>query len=161
MIAIRKANELDQDAVWQIISEVIKKGDTYVFDANSTKDEMLNYWFASGVHTYVATQYDIVVGTFIIKNNQPGRGSHIANASYMVAEAAFGNGIGQTMGEFSLLEAKSMGYLAIQFNIVIKTNERAWKLWQKLGFNIIGEVPNAFMHQTLGLTNAYIMHKKL
>ena len=79
----------------------------------------------------------------------------------MVSEKAFGKGIGKTMAEFSLEEARRLDYKAMQFNIVIKSNTRAVRLWQRLGFNIIGEIPDAFNHKENGLTNAYIMHRKL
>jgi ribosomal protein S18 acetylase RimI-like enzyme len=79
----------------------------------------------------------------------------------MTLPSASGKGIGTTMGKFSLQEAKKLGYHAMQFNLVIKSNERAIKLWQKLGFKIIGEIPEAFQHQTNGLTNAYIMWQAL
>lgn len=160
-IKIRKANEKDQEAIWQIISEVIAAGDTYVFSPGSGRDEMLEYWCGNDKHTYVAEADGKVLGTFILKDNFPGLGSHVANASYMTLPAASGKGIGRAMGEFSLPEAKRLGYKAMQFNIVVKTNERAVRLWQKLGFRIIGEVPEAFDHAKLGLVNAYIMWKKL
>ena len=122
---------------------------------------MLAYWCGQDKHTYVATIGGLVVGTFIIKDNQPGLGSHIANASYMTSPAASGKGIGKAMGEFSLKEAKRFGYKAMQFNIVIKSNEKAIRLWEKLGFKIIGEIPEAFNHKQNGLTNAYIMYRKI
>ena len=96
-----------------------------------------------------------------MKDNQPGLGSHVANAGYMTSPDAFGKGIGKAMALFSLEEAKNLGYRAMQFNLVIKTNERAVELWKKLGFAIIGEIPEAFNHKSLGLTNAYIMYRKL
>ena len=160
-MSIRKATEADQDAIWDIIQPVIAKGDTYVFDPNSTKEKMLAYWLSAEKHTYVATQNETIVGTFFIKDNQPDLGSHIANAGYMTAPSASGQGIGMTMCEFSLEEAKRLGYRAMQFNIVMKSNEIAVRLWQKLGFTIIGEIPEAFNHPQNGLTNAYIMYQKL
>lgn len=161
MTTIRKATSADQDAVWEIIHAVISKGDTYVFAPDSPKEKMLAYWFADDRHTYVATQNDRIVGTFVLKDNQPDLGAHIANAGYMTAPDASGQGIGQLMGAFSLEEARRLGYKAMQFNIVIKTNERAVRLWQKLGFHIIGEIPEAFNHSEKGLVNAYIMYQKL
>jgi ribosomal protein S18 acetylase RimI-like enzyme len=101
------------------------------------------------------------VGTFFIKDNQPDLGSHIANAGYMTAPGTFGKGIGRAMGEFSILEAARLGYKAMQFNIVIKSNERAVALWKSMDFEIIGEIPDAFNHQQNGLTNAYIMYRKI
>lgn len=158
---IRIATEKDKDAVWDIIQAVISTGDTYVFSPDSPKEEMLQYWFHSDTLTYVAEDSDEIVGTFIIKENQPGLGSHVANASYMVSPKHRGKGIGRKMGVFSLSAARDVGYLSIQFNIVIKTNDIAVKLWQELGFDIIGEIPDAFRHSELGLTNAYIMSRKL
>lgn len=161
MLKIRKAIPEDNDQIWKIIREVISKGDTYTFDPNSSKETMLDYWCGQDRHTYVATDEGEIVGTFMIRDNQPGLGSHIANAGYMVSESASGKGVGKTMGEFSLEEARRLGYKAMQFNIVIKSNTRAIQLWQKLGFKIIGEIPDAFDHKENGLTNAYIMHRKL
>jgi ribosomal protein S18 acetylase RimI-like enzyme len=161
MIEIRKATEADHEAIWQIISEVIAGGDTYVFSPNSSKETMLGYWCGADKHTYVAHIEEEIVGTFVIKDNQPGLGSHIANAAYMVSKKHEGRGIGQTMGEFSLTEARRLGYQAMQFNIVVSTNQRAVKLWQNIGFKIIGEIPEAFQHCTNGLTSAYIMYQKL
>ena len=161
MFNIRTATPEDYDQIWDIIKEVISKGDTYAFDPNSSKQAMLEYWCGDDRHTYVATDNGEIVGSFVIKDNQPGLGSHIANAGYMVTEKAAGKGIGRAMGEFSLEEAKRLGYIGMQFNIVVKSNTRAVQLWQKLGFSIIGEIPDAFNHKQLGLTNAYIMYRKL
>lgn len=101
------------------------------------------------------------MGTFWLKPNQPGLGSHIGNAGYMVAPEANGRGVGRLMAEFSLVEAKKLGFTAMQFNFVVKSNEVAVKLWQSVGFEIIGEIPKAIRHSHLGLTNAYIMYREL
>lgn len=161
MLTIRKATSLDHDAVWEIIHTVIAEGDTYTFYPDSSKEKMLAYWFGPDRHTYVATDDGVVVGTFVMKDNQPDLGSHIANAGYMTSPSAAGKGVGKAMCEFSMDEARRLGYSAMQFNIVIKSNEKAVRLWQKMGFEIIGEIPDAFKHIKLGLTNAYIMYRKL
>ena len=160
-IGIRKAIEADEDAIWLILQQVISKGDSFAFDPNTPKEKMMAYWMESEKHTYVAILDDMIVGSFFIKANQPGLGSHIANAGYMTSPLASGKGIGKAMGQFSLEEAKRLGYQAMQFNIVVKSNERAVRLWQSLGFEIIGEIPEAFNHQSLGMTNAYIMYQRL
>jgi len=161
MIHIRKAGKKDYDSIWRIIQEVIAPGDTYVFDPDSSRGQMLGYWCGRDKHTYVAELDGIVAGTFILKDNLPDLGSHVANASYMTQPSYFGKGIGRAMGEFSLSEASRLGYRAMQFNIVVKTNERAIGLWKKLGFKIIGEIPEAFRDRSLGYVNAYIMWRKL
>jgi ribosomal protein S18 acetylase RimI-like enzyme len=160
-IIIREAHVSDQEETWEIIKQVIATGDTYAFAPNSSKEKMLSYWFGNDKQTYVAINNNTLAGTFIIKNNQPDLGSHIANAAYMVSPQSAGQGIGKLMGEFSLIEAKKLGYRAMQFNLVIKSNETAVRLWQKIGFEIIGEIPEAFNHAKKGYTNAYIMYREL
>lgn len=161
MLKIRQAREEDHDPIWQIIREVISKGDTYVFEPASSRDDMLAYWCGAEKHTFVALLQDKVVGTFIIKDNQPGLGAHIANASFMVAESFSGQGIGKKMGEYALAEARRLGYRAMQFNMVVGSNQRAVHLWQSLGFEIIGEVPEAFRHPGGSFSSAFIMYRRL
>jgi ribosomal protein S18 acetylase RimI-like enzyme len=122
---------------------------------------MLGFWCADDRHTYVALIDDAVAGTFMLKDNQPDLGSHIANGAYMTSPSVRGQGVGFAMGEYSIKEATRLGYKAMQFNIVIKSNRQAVALWRKLGFFIIGEIPEAFSHRENGLTNAYIMYRKL
>ncbi|MEM1319117.1 MAG: GNAT family N-acetyltransferase [Bacteroidota bacterium] len=160
-VSIRKATAADQEAIWQIIQLVIAGGDTYVFAPDSSKEKMLAYWCGADKYCYVAVDDNRVLGTFIIKDNFPDLGAHVANASYMTHPAEFGKGIGKIMGAYSLGEARRLGYKAMQFNIVVKRNERAVRLWEKLGFQTIGEVPEAFNHATEGLVNTLIMWRKL
>ena len=158
---IRKANSQDQEQVWQILQAINAKGDSFAFSPDISKEEMLAYWFDEHKHTYVAVEGNEIIGSFFFKDNQPGLGSHIANAAYAVSPKARGKGMGKIMGEFSLAEARRMSYTAMQFNLVVKTNEGAVKLWKSLGFEIIGEIPEAFKHSQLGFVNAYIMYRKL
>lgn len=161
MTEIRDAIDSDKAAVWQIIRAVIATGDTYVFDPDTPEQEMMRYWFSADKHVYVAERDEEVVGTFWLKPNQPGLGSHVCNAAYMVSPEATGKGIGRKMAEFSFEEAKRLGFSAMQFNFVVKSNTAAVRLWQSMGFEIIGEIPDAFDHRENGLTNAYIMYRKL
>ena len=161
MAEIRKTVDRDKTAIWQIINAVIAGGDTYVYPPDSDEREMLAYWFSPEKQNYVAVLDGNVVGTFWLKANQPGLGSHVANAAYMVSPRAAGKGIGRQMAEFSLDEARRLGFTAMQFNFVVKSNTVAVALCQKLGFEIIGEIPDAFDHHHNGLTNALIMYRKL
>lgn len=121
----------------------------------------MNYWLGKDKETYVVESDGEIVGTFYLKANQPDRGSHVVNAGYMVHSKAIGKGVGKAMAEYSFTEAKRLGFLAMQFNFVIKSNTIAVNLWKSLGFEIVGEVPDAFLHPKLGLTNVYVMYKKL
>lgn len=158
---IRNAKESDKPAIWQIIKAVIAGGDTYVFDPGSSEDEMMAYWFAPDKHNYVAEVEGGIVGIFWLRPNQPGLGKHVANAAYMVSPSAHGKGIGKQMALWSLEEAKRLGFTAMQFNFVVKSNANAVALWQKIGFDIVGEIPDAFNHSKNGPTNAFIMYRKL
>ena len=161
MITIRKYRDEDKEQIWKIIEYVISKGDSFNNLPDSPRDEMLADWCSPEKHTFVAVSENKIVGTFYVKENQSGLGSHIANGSYMVAPEARGKGVGRLMGEFSIAEAKRLGFRAMQFNFVVKSNEKAVKLWKSLGFEIIGEIPEAFRHIENGFTNAYIMYRRL
>lgn len=161
MLEICIAADGDRSAVWKIIKAVIAGGDTYVFSPDTPESEMLDYWFAADRHTYVAVLGGEVVGTFWLRANQPGLGSHVANAAYMVSPEAKGKGVGRRMAEYSLDEARRVGFKAMQFNFVVKSNTVAVRLWQSLGFEIVGELPDAFDHARHGSTNAYVMFRRL
>jgi ribosomal protein S18 acetylase RimI-like enzyme len=158
---IRRAFSSDKQPVWQIMKAVIATGDTYVLDPETPEDEMIAYWFAPEKHIYVADEDGEIFGTYWLKANQPGLGSHVGNGAYMVSPNAKGKGIGRMMAEHSIGEARRLGFTAMQFNFVVKSNDVAVKLWQSVGFEIIGEIPEAFNHKQNGLTNAYIMYRKL
>jgi len=158
---IRPATKSDHDAIWEIFHAVVTPGDTYVFDPHISREDALAYWFGPNTRTYVAESSGRIVGTYILKPNQPALGSHVANAAFMVSPTARGLGAGQTMGGHCLAEARQHGFLAMQFNFVVSTNETAIRLWKKLGFTIIGTLPGAFRHATLGFVDAHIMFRKL
>lgn len=158
---IRKATPLDYDNVWDIFSQVIKTGDTYVFSPETPKTDLKKHWFANYMQTYVIEENGNILGTYIIKPNQIDLGNHIANCSYMVSPKMQGKGIGKKLCEHSLQIAKNNNFEAIQFNIVVSTNKAAVKLWKTYGFKIIGTTPKGFKHQELGLVDTYIIYKNL
>jgi ribosomal protein S18 acetylase RimI-like enzyme len=160
-LVFRLANPTDHKSLWEIIRPIIRKGGTYVFSPDSSEQEMMDYWMGTDKSTYVAEMDGKIVGTFYLKPNQPGLGNHVCNAGFMVDEKETGKGIGRKMGLFALAEAKKAGYLAMQFNFVISTNQAAVKLWQSLGFNIIGEIPEAYRHPEKGLVGAYVMYRRV
>ncbi|MEP6704496.1 MAG: GNAT family N-acetyltransferase, partial [Acidobacteriota bacterium] len=138
MTTIRITTDSDKRAVWQIIKVVIAAGDTYVFDPNTPEKEMLEYWFSPEKYVYVAEDDGTILGTYWIKPNHPGLGSHVANGAYMVSPPAAGKGIGRMMAEHSIKEARRIGFKAMQFNFVVKGNAAAAHLWKSVGFEIIG-----------------------
>jgi ribosomal protein S18 acetylase RimI-like enzyme len=158
---IRKAIDQDRHEVWEIFTAVIQTGDTYVFAPDTAKEDLDKHWFSPYMDTYVLEENGEIVGTYIIKPNHIDLGSHIANASYMVHPKAQGRGVGKLLCEHSLMEARKFGFMAMQFNLVVSTNQAAIKLWKKFGFEIIGTIPNGFNHLTLGYVDAFIMYLKL
>ena len=160
-LLITSATLADYDQIWEIIQPIIRKGDTYVFDPALTKEAMQAVWMAEKNKVYVARFKGEIVGTYFIKDNQPGLGSHVANAGYMVHPERRGLSIGRKMAEHSLIEAEKAGYKAMQFNMVISTNMHAIRLWKKLGFQQVGILPQVFNHQEQGLVDALVMHRFL
>ena len=157
----RIATNEDEDALWGILEPMVRLGGTYVFSLNTPRESLMGYWLGADKTTFVIERDGGVVGTFYLKANQEGLGDHICNAGFVVAPAVEGQGLGRWMGEFAQEVAKSRGFLAMQFNFVIKSNQRAVHLWKSLGFAIIGEIPEAYRHSELGLVPALIFHKKL
>jgi ribosomal protein S18 acetylase RimI-like enzyme len=161
MLEIRTANDQDWDKIWPIVHEVFKGGDTYPYSPETSKEDAHNIWLKTPAATYVAQQSGRIVGTYYIKPNQPGLGSHVCNAGYMVSAAARGQGIGRRMCAHSLEAAVRLGFKAMQYNLVVVTNTTAVKLWQNMGFEIIGTLPRAFNHAQLGLVDALVMYRLL
>ena len=161
MIEIRAATEADRDAIWNIFHEIIAAGDTYAFDPKMSREEALAYWFRADTHPYVAEKGDRIAGTYLVRPNQLGPGSHVANAAFMVASDAQGFGVGRRMAEHCLSEARRMGFRAMQFNFVISTNTPAIHLWEQLGFKIVGTLPGAFHHAEKGYVDVYVMYRSL
>ena len=161
MIEIRRARESDFDAIWEIFHLVVVKGDTYPYAPETTKEEAHSIWMIPSVETYIALLDGKIVATYVLKPNQAGPGSHVANAGFMVHPKYQGSGIGTVMAEHALKTAKESGYLAIQFNFVVSTNQTAVSLWKRLGFKIVATLPKVFRHQKLGLIDAYVMHRFL
>lgn len=160
-LVIRKAVSDDNSCLWEIIEPIIRAGETYVFAPDSSREKMMRYWLAPDKETYLAEQNGEILGTFFLKANQPDRGSHVVNAGYIVSSKAAGRGVGKAMAEFSFSEARRLGFRAMQFNYVVKSNTAAVSLWKKLGFEIVGEIPDAFDHPKLGMTPVYVMYRRL
>ena len=161
VLTIRPADVTDHEAIWRIFHEVVAAADTYAYPAETTRDEALSLWFPCGGWTFVAEMDGAVVGTYVMKVNQPGQGSHVANCGYMVDRAASGRGVGEALCRHSLAEASRLGFRAMQFNFVVSTNTRAVELWRRCGFAIVGTLPEAFRHPSLGLVDAYVMYRRL
>lgn len=160
-IIIRKADNGDWEKCWSIIEPVFAAGDTYPHE-NCSEAEAKEYWVNSASAFYVAEDdAGSVLGTYMLKPNVTGRGSHVCNCGYIVAPTARGQGIASKMCEHSQVEALSFGFTAMQFNYVVATNISAVALWQRLGFRIIGTLPKVFRHQSKGLVDAHIMYKLL
>lgn len=161
MISIRSAIDLDWPQMWAIFRAVVVGGDTYVFAPDTPEADARAYWFGSGIASFVAVDDEQVLGMYKLLANHRDLGSHVANASFMVAPSAQGRGIGRRMGLAALDEARRRGFLAVQFNFVVSTNQPAVHLWESLGFQIVGTLPQAFRHSTLGLVDAHVMYRFL
>ncbi|MBC7894077.1 MAG: GNAT family N-acetyltransferase [Cytophagaceae bacterium] len=161
-LTIRNISDADWPATWRILHATFAAGDTYTFPRDSSEEEIRRAWIDVPRATYVACdENDEILGTYFVKPNQAGGGSHVCNCGYVVAAAAQGRGVAAAMCEHSQAEAVGMGFRAMQFNFVVSTNERAVALWQRLGFAIVGRLPGAFLHPARGYVDALVMFKAL
>lgn len=158
---IRELSPDGFEMVWPIFQAVIQSGDTYPYDTAMTIDEARELWTTPPARTFGAWEGGDVIGCYMLKPNQPGLGSHVANCGYMVEPSARGQGIGGRLCQHSLETARAAGFLAMQFNAVVASNVAAVGLWQKHGFAVVGRVPKAFRHAEHGLTDVLVMHRFL
>jgi ribosomal protein S18 acetylase RimI-like enzyme len=160
-LRVRAWVEGDAEAVWQIFRAVVAGGDTYAYRPETGREEALALWPGPGGRCFVAVTGGRVVGTYVLRANQPGLGAHVANAAFMVDPAARGRGVGRAMGEDALVRAAAAGYRAMQFNLVVASNLAAIALWRSLGFAVVGRLPGAFHRRGEGDVDALVMYRSL
>lgn len=159
---IRPFVPTDWPVVWTLLKPIVRAGETYVFAPDIAEEEMRDIWIKLPAATFVACDAaGEILGSYFIKPNQPGLGSHVSNCGYATAAQARGRGVASAMCEHSQRQALAMGFKAMQFNFVVSSNEGAVRLWKKHGFNVVGTVPQAFQHHGLGLVDVLVMHKFL
>jgi ribosomal protein S18 acetylase RimI-like enzyme len=140
---------------------IIRDGETYALPRDMDKTTGLAYWQSAEHEVFVAEENGKIVGTYILRSNGTGGGGHVANCGYMTAASATGRGVARAMCAHSLERARERGFRAMQFNFVVSTNGRAVRLWQIFAFEILGILPKAFLHPTLGYVDAYVMYREL
>jgi ribosomal protein S18 acetylase RimI-like enzyme len=164
-LTVRPATDSDEEALWRILEPVIRAGETYPLSRDMNRADALSYWRQPAHAVFVAEQDSgserTIVGTYYLRANQTGGGAHVANCGYMTASGATGRGVATAMCQHSLAEAKRRGFRAMQFNFVIASNERAVRLWQHCGFEIVGRLPDVFDHPRLGYVDALVMIRRL
>ena len=158
---VRHATPDDAEPVWQILEPILRRGDTYALPSNWGREDALAYWFARTHEVFVAEGGGQILGTYFLHPNQLGGGAHVANCGYMTAPHATGRGVARAMCLHSLEHARANHFSAMQFNFVVSTNERAVRLWSTLGFEIVGRLPGAFNHPSLGPVDALVMFRHL
>jgi len=161
-VLIRAAVAADWPAIWPFFDAIVRAGETYAYPEGLTSEQARGLWMEQPPsHVAVAEVDGVVVASAKAGPNRPGRGAHVATASFMVDPAQAGRGIGRALGEYVLDWARAAGYRAMQFNAVVETNTAAVALWRSLGFTVVGTVPEAFDHPQHGLVGLHIMHRYL
>jgi GNAT superfamily N-acetyltransferase len=158
---IRPANASDHDSLWHILEPVIRAGETYTLPRDMSQDAALAYWTGPAHEVFVAEDAGEILGTYFLQANQRGGGAHVANCGYLTAPTATGRGVARAMCSHSLEWARQRGFRAMQFNFVVSTNARAVRLWESLGFSVVGRLPEAFLHPVEGYVDALVMYRAL
>ena len=161
-VVIRPAGTDDWPRIWPFFAAIVAAGETYAFPDDLTADTARSLWMEEppGL-TVVAVDGETVLGSAKMGPNRPGRGSHVATASFMVDPAAQGRGVGRALGLYAVDWARSAGYRSMQFNAVVETNTSAVRLWESLGFEVLTTVPEAFDHPGHGLVGLHVMYQRL
>ncbi len=160
-VELRQATSADAEALWSLFLPILTDGTTFAPDEQTGQARFLADWFGRGGEQWVAEADGRVVGAYTVRPNQPGRGAHVATASYGVDASARGLGVGLRLGTHSLERARALGYAAIQFNFVVSTNTTALRLWKRLGFRVLATLPGAFRHRDLGAVDACVLWRDL
>lgn len=160
-MSIREATTADWPAIWPIFNAVVQSGDTYAYAPDTSEQDAKKIWLHAPLKTFVFEACGQILGTYYLKTNQTGLGSHVCNCGYMVSPQARGRGLGRAMCEHSQTVATELGYKAMQFNFVVAENTVAVALWHKLGFETVGRLPKAFNHPSKGYIDALVMYKWL
>jgi ribosomal protein S18 acetylase RimI-like enzyme len=158
---IRLAAMGDAPAIWSIIGPTIRAGETYALPRDMREASALAYWMGPDRENFVAEDEGTIVGTYYLRANREGGEAHVANCGYMTDAAARGKGVARRMCEHSLERARARGFRAMQFNFVVGSNEAAIRLWRSMGFDVVGRVPGAFHHPSLGYVDALVMFRAL
>jgi RimJ/RimL family protein N-acetyltransferase len=161
-VIVRDATPEDWPAIWAFMSGIVAAGDTFTYDPAMSEQEARAMWLMDAPdRTVVAEQDGTVLGSANYHRNRPGPGAHVASANFMVDPAHWGEGVGRALCEEGLDWAKRQGYRAMQFNAVAESNTRAIALYESLGFETFGTVPEAFEHPTLGYVGLCVMYRRL
>jgi ribosomal protein S18 acetylase RimI-like enzyme len=161
-MTIRPVSPDDHAALWAVLEPVIRAGETFALPRDMTAEAALAFWMAPGTDVFVTEDAaGAIVGSYCVRANQRGGGGHVANAGYVTDVAATGRGIARAMCAHSIEHARGRGFRAMQYNLVVSTNERAVRLWQAMGFAIVGRLPGAFAHPTHGDVDAFVMYLTL
>jgi ribosomal protein S18 acetylase RimI-like enzyme len=158
---VRAATTADHDAIWTALEPVIRGGEAYALPRDMPRAAALAYWFSPGHDVFVAAADHEIVGSYYVRANQQGGGDHVANCAYVTSPGATSRGVARAMCAHSLAHAKARGFRAMQFNFVVSSNVRAVRLWEAMGFAIVGRLPGAFAHPTLGDVDAFVMYRAL
>jgi L-amino acid N-acyltransferase YncA len=161
-MTIRTATVEDWPRIWPFWREIVDAGETYAYPLDLTSEQARDLWlYAPPGQTVVLVEGDRVLGSATMGPNRPGRGSHVGTASFMVSSEARGRGVGRRLAEHVVRWHREHGYRGIQFNAVVETNTAAVRLWQSLGFEIVGTVPEAFESRSHGLVGLHVMYLAL
>jgi GNAT superfamily N-acetyltransferase len=162
IVIIRPVEEGDWEQIYPFFSQIVEEGETYAYPEKLSSEAARAFWVASPPgRTVVAVDADRILGSATMGPNRPGRGSHVATASFMVDPARQRRGLGRALGLHVLEWARSSGYRAMQFNAVVETNHAAVELWQSLGFEILTTVPEAFVSRRHGYVGLHVMYQAL
>lgn len=161
MLLVRPFTPEDAEAIWLMLEPVLRAADVYALPADWDRKQALAYWLAPAHEVFVAVDEGRLVGSYYLRPNQLGGGAHVANCGYLTAIAERGRGVARTMCAHSLDRARSGGFRAMQFNFVVSSNERAVRLWQSFGFEVVGRLPEAFHHPQLGFVDSLVMFRIL
>ena len=161
-VSIRVATPADWPAIWPFLRAIVSAGETFTYATDLSEEQARAMWMLGPpARTVVAVESGRVLGTANMYANRDGPGDHVASASFMVDPAHAGRGVGRALCTDMIAWAREAGFRAIVFNAVAASNTRAVRLYESLGFAVVGTVPDGFRHPTEGFVGLHVMHLRL
>lgn len=144
-------------AIW---NGIVEAGDAFPQTDTLDSEGALRF-FGGQSFTGVAECDGEIAGLYILHPNNTGRCGHIANASYAVRAGMRGRHVGERLVAHSLVKARDLGFRIMQFNAVVRSNLPAIRLYEKLGFIRLCEIPGGFLHKDGAYRDIILFYRAL
>lgn len=159
-VIVRGYKEADVPEMVRIWNKVVDDGVAFP-QLDLLDEESGKKFFSEQTYCAVAQTEGKTVGMYILHPNNVGRCGHICNASFAVDADCRGKHIGEKLVLDCLEQGKGHDFKILQFNAVVENNIHARHLYERLGFVLVGKIPNGFKMKDGHFENICVYYHEL